>query len=67
MNDRRQRNLRRVKGLCWFCAVVPFGGSSMCERHLKKHRERRRRQTASDPWRHGGRGRPPVETRLQVS
>lgn len=52
---------RRAKaGSCSQCDAPRLTGSAMCEAHLLAFRARNRLAKGCQPWRPGGRGRPPI-------
>ncbi len=54
---------RRAKGLCWQCYQPAKDGTSMCEKHITKTRERMRKKRGGIKWKPGSRGTPPLEYR----
>ncbi|MCC6833047.1 MAG: hypothetical protein IT200_17070 [Thermoleophilia bacterium] len=62
----------RSLGLCVHCGAARCPGSTVfCERHLLenrvKSRLRNRRLQGCQPWRPGGRGRPPLGREGEVA
>lgn len=59
---RQNAAAQRALDRCWYCPEPVAFASSMCLRHLLAHRVRSRHRSGAQPWRPGGRGRPPAET-----
>lgn len=53
----------RKEGLCIHCPLETEFGGAYCQRHRDANRARVRKKTGSKPWKPGGRGRPPLESK----
>ena len=58
-----------AKGNCWVCGKPRTGHNRFCDHHAKLHRaydrKRKRKIGNFNPWKPGGRGRPPIEKEVQ--
>ncbi len=61
-SDYQQRH--RVQGLCKQCTNPVYLGGALCERCLLNSRKRNRKRQGVKPWRPGGPGRPPLDSKV---
>jgi len=50
---------RRTAGLCRYCDSPALDGLTVCAAHRTQRNSTTRQRMGSNPWKAGGRGRPP--------
>lgn len=52
---------RRALGLCRYCKSQALAGMTLCEAHRTQRTASDRTRKGAQPWKPGGRGRPPKQ------
>lgn len=52
---------RRTAGLCRYCDEAALDGLTVCAAHRTQRNSTTRQRMGSNPWKAGGRGRPPKQ------
>jgi hypothetical protein len=54
---------RRLAGLCRYCDEPALDGLTLCSAHRTQRTITGRARAGTQPWKPGGRGRPPINTK----